>query len=359
MKKFLYVLVCLLLIASIGGFAYLLKGAGKDKPKDTFVSTEQSEERVDHSEEDDGDSSVEDEPMKETVVKGLTVPENEEELIAKGLTMRKGATLDFTEGERAIRITCDITQELYDEVKTDENKTLGMLLIPQKFFDQVNTGKYTYIDWINAFNEAGITSYQYLVYDDDIIGDTDTGKYMRYRLWGLSYTAIVHNITCIGVLATTNADGSVTYQYAAMPKGETCQSNSRSIAYVAAESLNNHALGLEEYDDAQLAKLRGYINETVDVLNGLSAATDDGSTFEIAFAEETQSLTIGESLDLSVTVKPGLELPNSTIPIVFESLNTDAVTVDDQGKITALQSGTAVVRAYVAGEVAAITIRVS
>ena len=113
MKKFLYVLVCLLLIASIGGFAYLLKGAGKDKPKDTFVSTEQSEERVDSSEED--------EPIQETVVKGLTVPENEEELIAKGLTMRKGATLDFTEGERAIRITCDITQELYDEVKTDEN----------------------------------------------------------------------------------------------------------------------------------------------------------------------------------------------------------------------------------------------
>ena len=112
MKKFLYVLVCLLLIAGIGGFAYLLKDGGKDKPKDTFVSTEQSEERVDHSEEDDGDSSVEDdgdsseedEPIQETLVKGLTVPKNEEELIAEGLTMRKGATLDFTEGERAIRM---------------------------------------------------------------------------------------------------------------------------------------------------------------------------------------------------------------------------------------------------------------
>ena len=104
MKKFLYVLVCLLLIASIGGFAYLLKDGGKDKPKDTFVSTEQSEERVDHSEEDDGDSSEEDEPIQETLVKGLTVPKNEEELIAEGLTMRKGATLDFTEGERAIRM---------------------------------------------------------------------------------------------------------------------------------------------------------------------------------------------------------------------------------------------------------------
>lgn len=351
MKKFLYVLVCLLLIASIGGFAYLLKGGGKDKPKDTFVSTEQSEERVDSSEDD--------EPMKEIVVKGLTVAENEEELIAKGLTMRKGATLDFTEGERAIRITCDITQELYDEVKADENKTLGMLLIPQKFFDQVNTGKYTYIDWINAFNEAGITTYQYMVYDDDTIGDTDTGKYMRYRLWGLGYTAIVQNITCMGVLATTNADGSVTYQYAAMPKGETYQSNSRSIAYLAAESLNNHALGLEKYDDAQLAKLRGYINETVDILNGLSAATDDGSTFEIAFAEETQSLAIGESLDLSVTVAPGLELPNSMIPIVFRSSNTDVITVDEQGKVTALQSGTAVVSVYVAGEVVSTTITVS
>ena len=93
MKKFLYVLVCLLLLAGIGGSAYLLKGGNQGK--DTNTSMEQSEERVDHSEEDDGDSSVEDKPMKETIVKGLTVPENEEELIAKGLTMRKGATPDF------------------------------------------------------------------------------------------------------------------------------------------------------------------------------------------------------------------------------------------------------------------------
>ena len=175
----------------------------------------------------------------------------------------------------------------------------------------------------------------------------------------MGYTAVVHNITGIGVLSTLNPDGSVTYQYAAMPKGETYQSNSRSIAYLSAEGLNNHALGLEEYDEEQLAKFRGYINETVDVLNGLAEATDDGSTFEITFMEEPQSLAVGESLDLSVTVAPGFELPNSMIPIVFRSSNTDVITVDEQGKVTALQSGTAVVSVYVAGEVVSTTITVS
>ena len=69
MKKFLYVLVCLLLLAGVGGSAYLLKGG--DQGKNSSFSVGESEEKL--------DSSVEDEPMDETVVKGLNIPENEEE----------------------------------------------------------------------------------------------------------------------------------------------------------------------------------------------------------------------------------------------------------------------------------------
>ncbi len=288
-------------------------------------------------------------------LKGLKIPKNEADYIADGLDMVNGAQLSLTEGDRALRFTCNISTELYEAVQADENKELAMLVIPTKFYDKVNPNGYTYIDWIKAFDAAGETSYSYLAYDESLIGTTDTGYYMRYKLYNIPYAGINQNITCLGVLKITNADGSVDYKYAALPSGETYQSNARSMAYVAAATLNANTLSMESLTDAQLAMLKGFINDSVDKANGLAEATDDGSTylFEVS-PTGPKTVSVGQTFKVETTLTPDVN-----VPIWYRSTDTSVVTVDDQGNVKALKAGTAVIGVYVAGEAFGITVTVS
>lgn len=288
-------------------------------------------------------------------LKGLKIPKNEAAYIDTRMEMVKGAQLSLTEGDRALRFTCNISTELYNEVMADANKEIGMLVFPTKFFDQVNTKGYTYMDWIKVFDEELEVDYSYLPYDESIIGTTDTGYYMRYKLYNIAYAGINQNISCLGVLKTTNADGSVSYKYAALPSGETYQSNARSMAYLAAATLNANALGMESLTDAQLTMLKGFINDSVDKANGLTEATDDGSTylFEVS-PTGPKTVSVGQTFKVETTLTPDVN-----VPIWYRSTDTSVVTVDDQGNVTALKTGTAVIGVYVAGEAFGITVTVS
>ena len=371
MKKFLYVLLCLLLIAGIGGSAVLIA-----KTVNNDVQIEQSGgDNINDDSADDGNSdgngnanndsssqtpdngNIDDGETKEDLptLKGLKIPENEADYIADGLSMATGAQLSLTEGDRALRFTCNISTELYEEVQADVNKELAMLVFPTKFFDKVNTEGYTYMDWIKVFDEKGETSYSYLPYDDSIIGTTDSGYYMRYKLYNMHYAGINQPISCLGVLKTTNSDGGVSYKYASMPSGETYQSNARSMAYLAAATLNANALGMETLTEAQLTMVKGFINESVDKANGLTEATDDGSTylFEVS-PTGPKTLSVGQTFKVDVDITPDVN-----VPVWYRSTDTSVVTVDDNGNVKALKSGTAVIGVYIAGEAFGITVTVS
>ena len=101
--------------------------------------------------------------------------------------------------------------------------------------------------------------------------------------------------------------------------------------------------------------MQGFVNEAVDSANGLTEATDDGSTFAISTNATTKTMSVGETFQVVASYTPS----NVLVPIWYRSNDTSIVTVDDNGLIKAVGTGTAVIGVYVAGEVVAITITVA
>lgn len=307
-------------------------------------------------EEEQGNENTGTTTDEEDTSNALVAPANEASLICDDLEMVSGAQLYLGEDKvrPALRFTCNVTAELKAEVEADSTKKLAMLLIPTKFFDRVNPNNYTYIDWVNAFNDAGIDSYYLSEFETTQLYESGSNYYMRYRLEDVPYGGVNMTVTCLGVLID-NSGSTPTYTYSKLPNGSTYRSNARSVAYVAAATLNANTLGLETLDETQLAKMQGFVNEAVDSANGLTEATDDGSTFDISTNATTKTMSVGETFQVVASYAPS----NVLVPIWYRSNDTSVVTIDDNGLITAVGTGTAVIGVYVAGEVVAITVTVA
>ena len=357
MKKFVIFILCLLLCVGIGGSAFVIA-----KNMDANTSIEQSDSSTDDNTIDDGSGEVGDTNSgntgnsdEEPEPAELTTPANEASLIAEGLEMVSGASiyLGEEEYEPAIRFTCNVRSTVKAEVDNDANKELAFLIAPVEYFDGVNPNNYTYMDWVTAFENAGKTVI-YSALDESNYYANGDDYYVRFRLQNVLYKNTNRDFVCMVVLATKNGS-TTTYKYSAYPTGVNYRSNARSIAYVAAAALNANTLGLETFNEEQVTKLKGYINQSVDVANGLTEATNDGSMYAFTVSPSSaQTLSVGETLSLSVTISP-----NVNVPIWYRSTDESVVTVDDNGKITAIKAGTAVIGVYVAGEAFGVTITVS
>ena len=358
MKKILTIILAILLCAGIGGLAYTLTkdenpNTNIEQPNDNNSSSTgdktPSVDDTEHEEPDNGGDNGE-------VSNELVVAPNEAALIKEGLSMVSGASiyLGEEEYEPAIRFTFNVSSALKAEVDADENKQLAFLVAPVSYFDGVNTNNYTYIDWMTAFNDAGKTViWSHL--EEDNFYENGSDYMVRFRLQNVFYKNINRDFVCMLVLATNTGNG-FTYQYNSYQSGVNYRSNARSIAYVAAASLNAHALGMETFDEAQLARLKGYINQSVDLANGLEESTDDGSKVIMEVSPTgPKTVSVGETFKVEVSYFP----ENVNYPIWYRSTDTSILTVDDQGNVKALKAGTAVIGVYIAGETYGITVTVS
>ncbi len=365
MKRFIYILVCLLICVGIGGGAYVLaKNADTDtkieqpdnSPTDgnnSVNSGHTGSGNADFKDPNGGSSEEEEKPPVP-----LTSPTNESSLIADGLEMVVGAQLYVgDDAERPmLRFTCNVTPELKTAVEADGSKRLGMLVLPLRFLDRVNTQNYTYIDWINALEASGVDSYYLTTFDATGLGVNGNNYYMRFRLEEIPYGSVNTKFACIGVLITANGNGTKSYQYSAFPNGGTYRSNARSAAYVAGASLNAYTLGQVNFTESALSKIRSCVNEAVDEANGLAMPTDNGSTFVLNVSTAgPKTLAVGEAFKVSASYAPS----RAEVPIWYRSTDESVVRVDADGNVTALKAGTAVVGVYVAGEAFGITVTVS
>ena len=297
------------------------------------------------------DSSETDKPTDNS----LRNPANASSYIESGLEMASGASIYLGEAEYepAIRFTCNVSGAVKTEVDGSSNKELAFLLAPVEYFDEVNTNNYTYMDWVTAFENAGKTII-YSVLEDGNFNANGDDYIVRFRLQNVLYKNINRDFVCMLVLKTTNGS-TTTYKYSAFPAGVDYRSNARSVAYVAAAALNANALGMASFSDDDLAKLKDYVNQSVDVANGKAEATDDGSMY--AFTTNImapQKLSVGETLTVITTISPEVD-----IPVWYRSSDEAVIEVEDSGKVTAKGKGTAVVGVYVAGETYGIRVTVS
>ena len=363
MKKILTIILAILLCAGIGGLAYTLT---KDKNPNTNIeqpndsnssSTGDNTPNVDdteHENPDDGGSGNEGDNGE--VSNELVAAPNEASLIKEGMTMVSGAQiyLGEEEYEPAIRFTFNVSSAVKAEVDANENKQLAFLVAPLNYFEGVNTNNYTYIDWMTAFNDAGKTVI-WSPLEEGNFYENGENYMVRFRLQNVLYNNMNREFVCMLVLATNTGNG-FTYQYNSYQNGVTYRSNARSVSYVAAASLNAYALGMESFDANELARLKGYINKSIDLANGLEESTDDGSTVVMEVSPTgPKTVSVGETFKVEVSYFP----ENVNYPIWYRSTDTSILTVDDQGNVKALKAGTAVIGVYIAGETYGITVTVS
>ena len=372
MKNIFYLIISLLLCAILAGGVLIITQDNTETSDSShsesvtdstdFWGSEEESNSSSKPNDDPSDSGGEDSSGTENggetnnlpTLKGLKIPTNESSFIADGLEMQKGAQLSKT-SDRALRFTANISKALYDEVMSNENKAIAFLVFPTSYYDKVNVNDYTYMDWIKAFDAAGETSYKYHVLTESDFTASGINYVARYQMSGISYEAVNQKVTCLAVLETMNANGTKTYKYASLPAGETYQSNGRSLAYLAAASLNANRLGLETFTSEEVALFKGYINESVDKAKGQAESTNDDSMYAFTVKPAgPKTLSVGEYFTLETTISPDVETP-----IWYRSSDESIVEVDDNGVVTAMGKGTAVIGVYVAGETIGVTVTVS
>lgn len=366
MKQFLYsILAVLLCIVVVGGAVFIAK-ANSNPSNGTIIQDSGTgtgttddpgmDEDSGTGEDTNGDGlngSVEN--PEDKVQEPLKSPSNLSTLRASGMQMMSGASVYIGEDESldpAIRFTCLIENSLLNEIEGDSTKQAGMLMAPLDYFDAVNPNNYTYMDWVKEFDTAGKT-YMMGLFEGYGTYDSDT-SYVRFNLTNVLYKNMNRKFVAMGIIITTNGN-NVSYQYSSFDSGVDYRSNARSVAYVASAALNAHTLGMETFDADKLAKLKSYVNMSVDYANGLEEATNDNSTYALNITSGTaKTLAVGQSFTVATEMTPKVE-----VPIWYRSSDASILTVDDTGKVTAVKAGTANVRIFLAGVEHTVTVTVT
>ena len=380
MKGFLSFVITILLILAIGGGIYywytgevpeIPKFPDKEStqnseskplgPSDIFDdyekpnngnsggNNESSGGNNESSGESMGDSEDTDTPSA-PVLKELTVPANASSLTQSGMVMQRGAALHIVgDSDRPeMRFTCEITGTLYEQ--NSANFKIGVLLAPQSYFDEVNVNGYTVIDWIKEFDAEGK---QYLTtYDTYESSRSSTGYVTQFVMTNINYENINRKFAAIGFVKITNG-GTVTYRYSSFPAGLTYRTNARSAAYVAGAALNAHALGREEFDENDLAKLNNYMMESRDYASGLSVPTYNGDMPKVflAWANVYKLWNVGDTEQLECYVEDDVELL-----IQYATSDESILKIDSQGMMTRTGSGEVTIYVYVYGLYAEIDV---
>lgn len=356
MKKILYFVLSLVLCVGIGASAFAIYKSIEPKTP----TTQNGDASVNDGE---GDATDFKDPLEDSSGNGsnngqteLTPPENEISYIAEGMEMLAGASVYMGENssvDPAIRFTCLVDNKLKDEVDADKNKSFAILAAPLDYFDAVNPDATTYIDWVNAFADAGKTVI--LSVYDDYGTYNDTTSYIRLTVANVMYNNMNRKFVAMGVLVD-NSGSTPVYKYSAMPAGTTYRTNARSVAYVSGAALNAYALGEANFSEEQAAKLRTYIDMAIDKVNGLSEHTPNGDMPAVTITNGT-NLTL--PLNYSHTIEGSFTPSDLDIPIRFVSSNEDVATVSALGVIHTRGFGNATISVYVAGEVYTVTLSCS
>lgn len=356
MKSILRFIVSVLLMVGIVGGAYALTKAWQGSSnEEQSESTEQSVSgKTESSGIEQPESSDSGNTTPSETATALTEPSNKSALVQDGITMATGAAVYLGEDEPgpAIRFTFNVSADVKTAVESDEDKTLAFLCAPVEYFDEVNTGNYTYIDWVTAFERANKTVI-YSELDSSNFQASGENYIMRFRLQSVLYKNTNRAFVCMLVLATKTGS-TTTYRYNGYESGVNYRNNARSLAYVSSAALNAHALGLETFDETALTKLKSYVNRSVDYANGLEEATGDNSTYAYQVkALMHENMQVGEKFTIAVTITPDVD-----VPVWYRSTDESVATVDDNGVVTITGKGTAVIGVYVAGQVEGVTVTI-
>ena len=273
-------------------------------------------------------------------------------LVQDGMEM----DLEFRFGSPSgIRFKTRVSSELAKEVANDPNKSFGGIIAPLAYFEKVDTGKpFEEQDWIKNFEKNELDP---MFFENMSLGNITTSDgtflnhYSNFSIVNIKYKNTNLPFLGIGYVKTTDGE-NVSYTYASLPEDTTYRDFAVSYASLAAKCLNEEKVSGTYYSAEDLALLNKIVNDSVDLANGLEAATDDGSQYTVTLSETEKKMKVGEKFTLTAEIAEKVGLP-----VWWQSSDYDVATVNN-GEVTAVGDGTAEISAFVAGQEYVCTVTV-
>ena len=363
MKNFISFVITILLILALAGGVYMWTAGNKvDLPLGSDSQKESTSINNPQMGDDifDDFESIQDPPSEGEPENGgnntlpgepeLDIPYNVAQLIVPGFKVQTGAAvyLGPDRDRPEIRYTCDVSSDLVSRISS--NFSIGIMLAPLSYFDQVNKNNYCVIDWITEFEKYGLS---YLSSTATEVSSSGSGYITRYVMSNINYENVNRLFTAVGFIKITNGS-TITYRYSDFYDDITYRSNARSVAYVASAALNAEAQGQVSHGADGVNKLNSYIDESVDLANGKFAPIYDGSTYHVVYDTSVETMNVGDTKSLKVT-----NTENVVVGTTYISLDSGVVSVDENGNVTAKKAGSTTIKVYVAGKLYEIDITVS
>lgn len=275
-------------------------------------------------------------------------------MVQQGLIMHELPKL-YLADDKGICFKASVSPKLKQEVEADADKSLGMLIAPLSYFLQVDVDNQpNKVDWLAEFEKEGLA----VITMDDcgiVTKSQADGTVIEHYIQG-SITNVGYENTNLDYMAfayvKTVDEEEVSYKYASYPDGVNYKTQARTLAYLAAEALNDNVSNFTYYSSEDVAFMKGVINHSVDLAKQLTAPTADNSVYEVTLSKTEKTLQPNEQFTLKVTITESVK-----VPVWWKTSDASVVTVKD-GVLSAHGKGTATVYAVVAGETYACEITV-
>ena len=260
-----------------------------------------------------------------------------------------------TEG-MTIRFKATITPELRAELESNSNKRLAYMIMPLDYYDKINPNNATYVNWlVELERQLGITKNQ-IIYNANYDINSFSSNNFALRIANVYYGNYNRKFLGIAIVETTQADGSLSYQYGTFPEGYDYRTSAMSMTDALSKEYNKIAMREVSYSQAEMDVFNKAVNDCADKANGLSSATNDGSKFDFSInLAIPQSFAVGVSVPMEIRTTP--YVANIYADYVFS--NPSVAKIDSSGNLVTLAKGTTTISVYVFGEVKTVTINVA
>ena len=226
-------------------------------------------------------------------------------MLLTGLAMTSNTSVSSSLSRPRLEFSFTVEKAVADGLSAKEE--IGAIIVDLDSFYAVSTNMY--VDWVKALN-AKQMSYTYK--KASIVGTTGT-----VMTAGISYASMNTKYGAIPCVKTTLDNGEISYQYASNVFG-TFSGYARSVSYVVGTELSNNTLnerlGEETLDNATKEKYLSYLDESIDLANGLLAPEYNGNEPTLVLKlngvekdpTQTVTMTVGRKYKLTFKSLEGI-----------------------------------------------------
>lgn len=244
-----------------------------------------------------------------------------------------------------IRFIADVPYTLVKSVEDDSDVNAYTMIAPLDYFEQVYDSSVDVMDWVIAFQNAGLSFIKMDVSVKYEYSNGTVNSVFSSVIKDIKYKNTNRKFTAISFIEKDIGEADPVRIYATFDEGQSFRSTARSFAYVAVDKYNrSSALGAcnENYDE--LLAVSEVTNNSVDLTNGQASETEnDGSCYLLTNFSVSASVSIDQTIALKWTVNPSAE-----VPILWYSENAAVATVEN-GLVKGVNSGSTQVCAVLCG----------